>query len=88
MNDRDAKTKADGAESLSTAGLASSFPWHMGFHNDIADMLRPTGDWHPDMVRYSVVQVCDHNGQHVCWAKSPDHAALIIEAVNKMANVK
>ena len=80
-------TPAGGASALS-AELASSLPWHMGFHNEIADMLRPTGDWRPDMVRYKVVQVCAHNGAHVCWAKSPEHAALIIEAVNKMANVE
>lgn len=66
----------------------SSFPWRVGFHNEIADMLRPTGDWHPDIVRYSVVQVCDFNGRHVAWACSPEHAALIVEAVNKMTNVE
>ena len=75
-----------GAASELDDGLASSLPWHMGFHNEIADMLRPTGYWHPDIVRYRVVQVCAHDGQHVVWAKSPEHAALIIEAVNKMAN--
>lgn len=69
-----------------SAELAGSLPWHIGFHNEIADMLRPSGDWHPDMVRYEVVQVCDHDGRHVCWAKSHEHAVLIVEAVNKMAD--
>ena len=68
--------------------LQRSLPWHVGFHNEIADNLRPSGDWHPDMGRYKVVQVCDHDGRHVCWAKSQEHAALIVEAVNKMANVE
>lgn len=62
---------------------SSAKPWHIGFRNEIADMLRPSGDWHPDIVRYEVVQVCDFDGKHVCWAKSPEHAALIVDAVNK-----
>lgn len=66
---------ADGGSALTTE-LASTLPWHVGFHNQIADTLEPTGDWHPDMVRYSVVQVCDYDGRHVCWAKSSEHAAM------------
>lgn len=65
---------------------ASSQPWHIGFHNEIADMLRPTGNYHPDMVRYQVVQICAHDGRHVAWACSPEHANLIVEAVNKIWN--
>ncbi len=57
-------------------------PWHVGFYNEIADGLRPEGDWHPDLVRYQVVQVCDHDGRHVCWANSPEHAELIVASVN------
>ena len=57
-------------------------PWNVGFHNEIADMPSRTGDWHPDMVRYRVVQICDFDGRHVAWAKSPEHAAMIVEAVN------
>ena len=61
-------------------------PWHVGFHNQIADRLRPTGEYNPDMVRYSVVQVCDFDGRHVCWAKSEEHARLIVEAVNSLGS--
>ena len=64
--------------------LLETLPWHVGFHNQIADIFSPTGDFHTDMVRYSVVQVCDHDGRHVCWAKSPEHAAIIVESVNKL----
>jgi hypothetical protein len=60
----------------------NSLPWHVGFYNQIGDMLNPTGDWHPDLVRYDVVQVVDFDGRHVCWAKSKEHADLIVEAVN------
>jgi len=76
---------AEGQSAL-PALLDMSTPWHIGFGNEIADMLRPTGDWHPDLVRYQVVQVCDYHGRHVCWAKSPEHAAMIVESVNLMSN--
>ena len=76
----------DASEGSIGQSASTSLPWHIGFHNEIADMLRPAGDWHPDMVRYQVVQICAHDGRHVAWACSQNHAALIMEAVNKMAN--
>lgn len=82
---RDNENQNSAAEGRSDSeALLATLPWHVGFHNQIADMLRPTGDWHPDMVRYDVVQICAHDGRHVAWACSSEHAELIVEAVNKL----
>lgn len=64
------------------AKLFETLPWHTWFSSEIGDRLNPNGDRHPDMVRYSVVQVCDYDGECVCWAKSLEHAMLIVNAVN------
>ena len=69
---------------LVAAWAENSFPWHVGFHNEIGTCIRPTGDCHPGMVRYDVVQICAQDGRHVCWTRLPEHAALIVETVNKM----
>lgn len=89
MNDQPqpASTTPPGAASALDDGLASTLPWHVGFHNEIGDNLRD-GNWQHEMVRYKAVNVCANNGRHVAWACSAEHAALIVEAVNKMANAK
>lgn len=56
-------------------------PWHVGFRNEIADRLRP-GEWQPNMVRYTAVNICAANGRHVAWACSQEHAEMIVAAVN------
>lgn len=65
-------------------GLSGTLPWNTWFSSEIGDRLNPNGDCHPDMVRYSVVQVCDYDGECVCWAKSLEHAMLIVNAVNQL----
>jgi len=74
-------------QSASTGGLATPLPWHVGFHNEIADRIIP-GSWQHEMVQYKAVNVCASNGRHVAWACSQAHAELIVEAVNRMANVE
>jgi len=65
-------------------GLFGTLPWHTWFSSEIGDNLNPNGNCHPDMVRYSVTQVCDYDGECVCWAKSLEHAMFIVNAVNHL----
>lgn len=64
--------------------MTDDLPWHIGFHNEIADNLRK-GIWQLEMVRHNVVNICAKNGRHVAWACSRKHAEMIIAAVNRTA---
>ena len=64
--------------------LFKTLPWNVGFSDEIGDRLSPNGNIHPDMGRHTVIQVWDYDGNHVCWAKSSDHAVLIVNAVNHL----
>ena len=60
----------------------TNLPWSIGFLNEIADRLRG-GNYQPDLVRYEVWNICDSTGKHVAWARSREHAHMIVDAVNK-----
>lgn len=63
----------------------SDLPWHVGFHNEIADNLSK-GIYQLDLVRYDAVNICARDGRHVAWACSEEHAQRIVAAVNAYAN--
>ena len=88
MDEHEPQDESEGivGQSVSTGELATPLPWHVGFHNEIADRIIP-GSWQHEMVRYKAVNVCASNGRHVAWACSQAYAELIVEAVNRMANV-
>lgn len=64
--------------------LFETLPWHTWFSNEIGTNINPNGSHHPGMVRHNVVEVCDYDGGHVCWAKSLEHAMFIVNAVNHL----
>lgn len=40
--------------------------------------------WICSYYRNSITQVCDYDGECVCWAKSLEHAMFIVNAVNHL----
>jgi hypothetical protein len=63
--------------------VKNTLPWHLGFHNEIADNLCE-GVNQESMVRYKVWSICDNAGRHVAWVCSPEHAAVILDAANSL----